>query len=296
MTLEPNVEIVEVGPRDGLQSLARVVPTSVKVTLITRLVAAGLRRVEVASFVNPRLVPQMADADALLRALPRGVASYIGLVLNTRGAERALAAGVDELSCVCAATDTFGLTNQGADRASSLAVACATIGKARAQGRLAHATIAVAFGCPYEGSVPHARVLDTARALRDAGASEVVLADTIGVAAPPEVARLCGELRSVLGDTPLRVHFHDTRGAGIANVWAAYGAGVRRFDGSVAGLGGCPFAPGASGNVATEHVVYAFTRGARGHTGIDLAALVDTARWLRQHIEGAPTLAQEEWR
>ncbi|MET0286697.1 MAG: hydroxymethylglutaryl-CoA lyase, partial [Polyangiales bacterium] len=281
--MERDVEIVEVGPRDGLQTESVQLSTATKVELIRKLEAAGARRVEVASFVNPKVVPQMADAEALLAALPRSDTTRIGLVLNERGAQRALAAGIGQLGLVCAASDAFGLKNQGKTGEQSLEMALRLLALARHEGRPAQVTISVAFGCPYSGDVPHDRVVEYARRLADGGPAEIALADTIGVAAPGEVERLVRRVIEAIRPLPIRVHFHDTRATGIANVWAAYGAGARSFDASIGGLGGCPFAPGAAGNVATGDVGYMFER-SRIRTGLDLAQLGEVAGWLRKRV------------
>ena len=274
------IEIVEVGPRDGLQNEALLVSTADKVALIRRCIAAGARRIEVASFVNPRKVPQMADAEAVVEILGRteGV-TRIGLVLNLRGAERALAAGVDQLGAVAVASDTFGVRNQGQDTWQSVAEAKAIIAMAQAAGRSAQVTIAAAFGCPFEGEIDPARVVEMARQLAQAGPCEVALADTIGVAVPAQVTALVTAVREAIAPLPVRVHFHDTRGTGVANAWAAAEAGAATVDASLGGLGGCPFAPGAAGNVATEDVAYLFARSGID-TGLDLAKLIDASHWL----------------
>lgn len=274
------IEFVEVGPRDGLQNEAVIVETADKVALIRRAIAAGARRIEVASFVNPKKVPQMADAEAVVEQLGRvdGV-TRIGLVLNERGAERALATGLDQLGAVAVASDEFGARNQGQTSAESVAVAARIVGMAQAAGITAQVTIATAFGCPFTGAVDPARVVGMARELAAAGPVEIALADTIGVAVPAEVSALVGAVRQAVAPLPVRVHFHNTRGTGIANVWAAVEAGAGVVDGSIGGLGGCPFAPGAAGNVASEDVVYLLERSGVT-TGLELARLVDTARWL----------------
>ena len=274
------IEFVEVGPRDGLQNEALLVSTQHKVELIRRAIAAGIRRIEVASFVNPGKVPQMADAEAVVAALgrPAGV-TRIGLVLNQRGAQRALAAGVDQLGAVAVASDEFGVRNQGQISAESLAVASEVIGMAQAAGITAQVTIAVAFGCPFSGAVDPAHVVSMARALVLAGPVEIALADTIGVSVPAEVSTLVTAVCAAIAPLPVRVHFHNTRGTGIANVWAAVEAGASVVDGSIGGLGGCPFAPGAAGNVASEDVAYMLARSG-AQTGLDLPRLVETARWL----------------
>lgn len=276
----PAVEIVEVAPRDGLQNEKKVVSTAAKLELIDRAIRAGARRLEVTSFVNPARVPQMADAEAVVAGLPRrDDVTYIALVLNGRGAERALASGVDELGAVCVASDTFGIRNQGQTAAESLAVACETAALAHAAGRAAQITIAAAFGCPFEGEMPIDRVVEMAKRAAEANPREVALADTIGVAVPAQVAEAVARVAEAIAPLPVRVHFHDTRNTAIANVWAAIGAGARVIDSSLGGLGGCPFAPGASGNVATEDVLYLLDRSGIA-TGYDRALAIDTANWL----------------
>jgi hydroxymethylglutaryl-CoA lyase len=274
------IEFVEVGPRDGLQNEALLVSTEHKVELIRRSIAAGVRRIEVASFVNPAKIPQMADAEAVVAALdrPKGV-TRIGLVLNQRGAQRALTAGLDQLGAVAVASDEFGVRNQGQSSAESVDEAARIIALAQAAGITAQVTIAVAFGCPFSGAVDPAHVVAMARQLAQAGPVEIALADTIGVAVPAEVTALVTAVRAAIAPLPLRVHFHNTRGTGIANVWAAVQAGSSVVDGSIGGLGGCPFAPGAAGNVASEDVAYMLERSGVA-TGLDLAQLVETARWL----------------
>ena len=275
-----SIEIVEVGPRDGLQNEALLVSTADKVALIRRCVAAGARRIEVASFVNPRKVPQMADAEAVVAALGAvaGV-TRIGLVLNLRGAERALACGVDQLGAVAVASDEFGMRNQGQSLAQSVTEAKAIIGMAKAAGRPAQVTIAAAFGCPFEGEVDPARVIEMARRLAEAGPCEIALADTIGVAVPAAVTVLVTAVRAAIAPLPVRVHFHDTRNTGIANVWAAVAAGAATVDAALGGLGGCPFAPGAAGNVATEDVAYLLQRSGV-ETGLELDRLLEASHWL----------------
>ena len=273
------VEIVEVGPRDGLQNEASIVSTDDKLALIERLVAAGLRRIEVTSFVNPAKVPRMADAEELCRRLPRrDDVTWVGLVLNAKGARRAIDAGLDELGAVVMATDSFGLRNQGRDREGTLEVARAIMAEARDAGRAGQITISAAFGCPYEGEVPAERVIDLARRAADARPREIALADTIGVAVPAQVTELVERVRAAIEPLPVRAHFHNTRSLGAANTWAAILAGASTVDASLGGLGGCPFAPNATGNVATEDVAYMLARSGIA-TGIDLAALIEAERW-----------------
>src|SRR3989344_8391340 len=235
-----SIQIVEVGPRDGLQNEPDIVSTADKLEMIGRMIDAGARRLEVASLVHPQRVPQMADAEAVIAGLPdRKDVSYIGLTLNKRGVLRALATkeggrrGVDEIGCVIVATDTFGQKNQGQTVAEGIAEASEMIRFAKENGLIAQVTISAAFGCPFEGDVPAQRIVDIARAVLEAGPSEIALADTIGVGVPAQVTDLYGRLREfVPADIPLRAHFHNTRGTGIANAWAAIQAGVS--------LSGCP--------------------------------------------------------
>ncbi|WP_340588940.1 hydroxymethylglutaryl-CoA lyase [Erythrobacter alti] len=275
------VEMVEVGPRDGLQNEAVQISTFDKLALIERAIAAGSRRIEVTSFVNPKAVPQMADADAVCAGLPeRDEVTYIGLVLNGRGAERALATGrIDQLGAVCVATDTFAQKNQRQTSDQSVEVAQELVAMAQAAGKTGQVTIGASFGCPFEGEVAEERVVAMAEQLAKANPVEIALADTIGVGNPAHVTRLVKAVTGVIAPIPVRVHFHNTRGTGLANVWAAIAAGVRTVDASIGGLGGCPFAPSAAGNVATEDVVYMLER-AGISTGLDLEKLIETHRWL----------------
>jgi hydroxymethylglutaryl-CoA lyase len=281
---DTQIEIVEVGPRDGLQSQADVLPTHVKVELIQRLAKAGLRRIEVASFVNPKRVPQMADAEQVVSALDHSSpVQYVGLVLNQRGFERAVAAGCTEVGMVVAATDTFAQRNQGATIDEAIAAWDAIAPQAHDRGIRAQVTISTSFGCPFEGEVPTARVVDIAKRLARAQPLEIALADTIGVAVPEHVHRLVSEVRSAVPQVPLRCHFHNTRNTGIANAWAAVAAGIRVLDASVGGIGGCPFAPKATGNIGTEDLVYLLERSGYD-TGIDLRALIEVAHWIEQRL------------
>jgi hydroxymethylglutaryl-CoA lyase len=275
------VELVEVGPRDGLQNEAAIVSTADKLALIRRAIDYGVRRIEVTSFVNPKKVPQLADAEELVAILPdRDDVTYIGLVLNRRGAERALATGrIDELGAVCVTSDTFGVRNQGQSSDESLAAAIDIVALAKAAGRGGQITIATAFGCPFEGEVAIDRVVEMAKRAADSAPREIALADTIGVGVPAQVSEMVGRVREAVGDLPVRVHFHNTRGTGIANVWAAVAEGAATVDASLGGLGGCPFAPGAAGNVATEDVIYMLEKSGI-QTGIRLPQVVEAAGWL----------------
>ncbi len=282
------VECVEVGPRDGLQNEPEIIATADKLSLIERALDAGARRIEVASFVNPKRVPQMADAEAVCAGLPdRKDVTYIGLVLNERGAERALATGrIDQLGAVAITTDAFAIANQGQTSAESVATAQAIMGIAKAAGKSAQITVSAAFGCPFSGEVAEDHVVAMAIKLAEANPVEIALADTIGVADPAHVARLIARVCKAIDPIPVRAHFHNTRGTGLANVWAAIAAGASVIDASIGGLGGCPFAPGAAGNVASEDVVYMLERGGID-TGMDLDKLIDTAQWLSA-IMGKP--------
>jgi hydroxymethylglutaryl-CoA lyase len=280
------IEFVEVGPRDGLQNEKQLIATEAKLALIARAIDAGARRIEVTSFVNPKKVPQMADAEDVCAGLPaRPDVTFIGLVMNARGAERALATGrIDQLGAVAVATDTFAMANQGQTSDGSVAAASEIIAMARAAGRTGQVTIAASFGCPFEGEVAEDRVVEMARRLAEAGPVEVALADTIGVGNPAHVARLVARVREAIAPLPVRVHFHNTRNTGLANVWAAVEAGARVVDASLGGLGGCPFAPGAAGNVPSEDVVYMLER-AGVATGMDLGELIEASRWLGTVME-----------
>lgn len=281
MMYTKSVEIVEVAPRDGLQNEKVLISTEDKIALVERAIASGARRIEVTSFVNPRAVPQMADAEAVCAALPvRDDVTYIGLVMNRRGADRALATGrIDQLGAVSVATDAFAMANQGQTSDGSVDAACEIMAAARDAGKTAQVTIAAAFGCPFEGEVSEARVLAMAEALAAGGAVEIGLADTIGVANPAHVASLVGKVRTLIAPVPVRVHFHNTRGTGLANVWMAVAEGASTVDAAIGGLGGCPFAPGAAGNVSTEDVVYMLERAGIG-TGLNLGALIEANHWL----------------
>ena len=278
------VEIVEVGPRDGLQNEPSTLTTATKVDFIGRLVAAGVRRLEVASFVNPKRVPQMADAEELLRALPRRPdVTYIGLVLNRRGYERALAAGCNEIGMAVVASDTFNQRNQGVSTEQSLEAWLEIAVAARAAGVRTQVTVSAAFGCPFEGEIAPERVVDLARRAAAGQPRELALADTIGAVVPSQVTDLVARVRRAVPDLPLRCHFHNTRNTGIANAYAAIEAGVCVLDASIGGIGGCPFAPAATGNVPTEDLVYMLERMGIA-TNLDLDALIATSRWIQTQL------------
>lgn len=280
-----SVEIVEMAPRDGLQNEDTLLSTEDKVELVERAIAAGARRIEVTSFVNPARVPQMADADEVMAAVPRRPGlSYAGLVMNERGLDRALTAGVDEVDVVVVATDTFCRRNQGVSTSEAADLATSLVARARSAGIFTTVTVAAAFGCPFEGEVREDRLREVLGRVVDAGPDELALADTIGVAVPSQVsARLRIAAEEAGPDLPLRLHLHDTRHTGVANAVAAHAAGVRTLDASIGGAGGCPFAPNATGNVATEDLVYLFDRMGVA-TGLDLATTTATTRWLEERL------------
>jgi hydroxymethylglutaryl-CoA lyase len=280
-----DVTIVEVSPRDGLQNEPVVLSTEAKVELVTRLVRAGARRVEAVSFAHPRLVPSMADAEAVMERVPRvdGV-SYAGLVLNRRGLDRALGAGVDEVNVVVCVSDTFSRRNQNAATDESMQAAVEVIGSANARGLFTTLTLATSFGCPFEGEVSPDRVVELAAEGAGAGVQELCLADTIGVGVPSQVKELAGRVRAAVGDAPpLRFHFHNTRNTGFANAVTAVELGATVLDASAGGIGGCPFAPNATGNIATDDLVYLLERMGLD-TGYDLDALLPTAAFLSQQL------------
>jgi hydroxymethylglutaryl-CoA lyase len=280
LALPNSVQIVEVGPRDGLQNQSVPVATADKVALIERAIAAGARRIEATSFVHPKLVPQMADAEAVMAAVPRrSDVSYIGLVLNRRGFDRALAAGVDEIHTGVFTTESFNQKNQGMTVEENLRAWDEIAHLAHAAGVRVSISIAAAFGCPYEGEVAAARVIELARRVAEAGPAEIGLGDTIGVGVPTQVTELLGGIREAVGDIPLRCHFHNTRNTGYANAAAPLAAAASALDASVGGLGGCPFAPAATGNIATEDLTYLLERMGVS-TGIALTPMARTGLWL----------------
>ncbi|WP_442595043.1 hydroxymethylglutaryl-CoA lyase [Parapusillimonas sp. JC17] len=294
--MKETITITDVALRDGLQNQPFNVPTHVKVRMARMLFEAGLQSLEAASFVSPKAVPQMGDAEEVIRAL-KGCGRVSGLAPNVRGLERALSANIQEVAVVMSATDTMNRKNLNMSLEETLKASEEVLRVARANGVDTRAYVAVAFECPFEGLTPSERVFDLCDALLEAGAQEVVIADTIGAAAPGQVSSLLSGLKGRVPQDMLAVHFHDTRGMGVANAWAALEAGVRRFDSSVGGIGGCPFAPGAAGNLATEDLVLMAEQSGFS-TGVDLAKLLgvldyaeeqlgrtlggNSSRWLRQ--------------
>jgi hydroxymethylglutaryl-CoA lyase/(R)-citramalyl-CoA lyase len=278
-----SVIVCDVGPRDGLQNDAKTLPPATRAELVNRLASAGLRRIEVGSFVNPARIPQMAGIEEVVAAIERkeGVV-YAGLALNDQGYDRLASTGLDEVHFAFSASETFNRKNQNAASEESLESGIRIVERAHADGIRATVTIGTAFGCPFEGAVDPGRVLGFAERVATAGADEVVYADTVGVAVPRQVKHLVGE--SVGHGTPIGVHLHNTRNTGFANAIAALEAGAEVFDASVGGIGGCPFAPRATGNICTEDLVY-LLHGEGIDTGIDLGALIGVAEWLEGVLE-----------
>jgi hydroxymethylglutaryl-CoA lyase/(R)-citramalyl-CoA lyase len=276
------VTVYDVGPRDGLQNEPEVLDVATRAELVRRLVGAGVSAVEVASFVDPRRMPQMAHAEEVVEAV--GEAPEVvraGLALNERGYERLVATGLDEVRFAFGVTESFNERNQGASVEESLDVAGRIVARAREDGLRSTVTLSVAFGCPFEGEVDPSRVIEVAGRIVESGPDALVLADTIGVGAPGAVRELIG--RAAALGKPIGGHFHNTRNTGYANAFAALEAGATVLDASVGGLGGCPFAPNATGNIATEDLVYALHREGVA-TGIDLEALVAVAAWLAETL------------
>lgn len=284
------ITIVEVGPRDGLQNEKAILDPAVRADLVHRLEAAGARRIEAVSFVHPKYVPQMAGAEEVMAALPPAAGrSRIGLVLNGKGYDRALGTAVDEVNVAMSATDGFGLKNQGLSVDQQVQMLADIIaGRANADGQPGatpslSATLSCVWGCPFDGEVPVGQVADLVGRIAELGVAEIALADTIGAGDPWAVTRKVEAARAAAPDAVLRLHFHDTRNTGLANAFAGIEAGVSVLDASVGGIGGCPFAPGATGNIATEDLVYMLER-AGFSTGYDLDALITTARWIGEKI------------
>jgi len=276
------IEIIEVSPRDGIQNEKTLLSSDEKLALIDRAVRAGVARIEVTSFVNPKKVPQMADADEIAARLPRDVSTrYIGLALNPRGFERASNAELDEINFVCVASNTFSLKNQGTDIAGGIS-AFAKVSDIPTTAKVG-VTIATAFGCPFEGEVGIKQLMEVVHGCMACEPFELALADTIGVATPVDVAQRIDAVRQAYPDVPLRLHFHNTRNTGFANAWAGVQAGATALDSSFGGVGGCPFAPRATGNIATEDLVYMLERAGIA-TGVSLDASVEAAQWLEARL------------
>jgi len=278
------IEIVEVGPRDGLQNEGKLLETSVKIEFIERLVDAGVRRIEAASFVHPKLVPAMADSEAVMKGLSRSTGTkFIGLALNERGLRRALDAGCDEVNFVMVASAGFGQRNQNATPLETADLFDRVAVLAHDDGVPISVTISVAFGDPFDGEVAVETLETLVDRAQSAGASEIALGDTIGVAEPWAVSQVINRVKVSAKQTPLRLHFHNTRNTALANIYASIEHKVHIFDASCGGIGGCPFAPAATGNVPTEDVLYMLHR-AGYHTGVDLEKMIETANWLSKQL------------
>jgi hydroxymethylglutaryl-CoA lyase len=280
------IYITDVSPRDGLQNQATQVSTAAKLELIRLLAAAGVASVEATSFVSPRAVPQMADAGELVQQLNLAMPALRSSVLvpNLKGLERAHAAGAKEIAVVLSATETMNQKNINMSLDAAIEASVQTLQQARSHGLRTRAYVAVAFECPFEGVPPQERVLSLAQRMAAAGADEIVIADTIGAASPAAVKQLMTALAGVLPATQLAIHLHDTRGMAVANAWAALEAGIRRFDASAGGIGGCPFAPGAAGNLATEDLVL-MAASSGFSTGIDLDGLLDAVDFAAAQLQ-----------
>ncbi len=278
MTLPSEIKIVEVGPRDGLQNESTPIPTTAKVTFIRALAAAGLQRIEVASFVNPKAVPQLADAPEVIKGLPDddGV-TYSALVPNERGLDRAIQSGVRRIAVFTAASDSFTKKNIGMTIEESLTVFRPVLRKATDAGISARGYVSTSFTCPFEGRIDPEKVAEVSQRLLDLGVDEVAISDTIGAAVPTDVESTVGQVLRVVPRDRIALHFHDTCGTALANVLAGLQLGIATFDSSAGGLGGCPFAPGAAGNLATEDLVYMLD-GMKIRTGVDSAGVLAAAR------------------
>lgn len=277
------ITICEVGPRDGLQSEKRLFSVAERVELIDRLSAAKMPLIEAVSFVNPKKVPQMAEPEQVLAKIQRREGARIaGLALNQKGAERALDAGIDELRFALMASETFNRRNQGADVWDNIAMFERIIAPVKAAGIRCVAIIGTSFGCPFEGEIAEQRVVDIAKRMAESGADGLILADTIGAAVPNQVQQRFAAVAAAIGrDCELGCHFHNTRNTGFANAYAAYLSGARVFDASIGGLGGCPFAPRATGNIASEDLIHMLRNMGLTIT-VDLPALLSVAEWLQQ--------------
>jgi hydroxymethylglutaryl-CoA lyase len=285
------VSIIEVGPRDGLQSEPELLSTSTKLDFIQRAVDAGIRRMEVTSFVHPKRVPQMADAEAVVVGLPkRDDVTYIGLVLNKRGFDRALAVNMDEIGMAVIASESYNQRNNGAPIQDSINAWLEMSAEAKQAGMRANCMVSSAFGCPFEGEVPLSRVLDIVKQIMEGDPVELGFADSIGVGVPTQVTEMIGAVREIAPNVPLRFHFHNTRNTGLANAQAAVDAGVDSLDASIGGIGGCPFAPAATGNIPTDDLLYMLDR--QGvETGVSLDKIVETSHWLAEQLgRGIPAM------
>lgn len=285
--MREQVVINDVGPRDGLQNQARILTPEQRLQLINALLNAGLQHIEFGSFVSPKAVPAMAGTDLLATQLPQDAAEFTALTLNRKGYDLAQQVGVRSVGVVVAASDTMNQKNVRMDTATALSVAAEIQAQARTDGVKVHACVATAWECPFEGAVDPGKVSALAAQLIDQGATQIVIADTIGAAHPAQVRALMQRLADEFGAPTFTCHFHDTRAMGVANAYAALEAGIRRFDASIGGLGGCPFAPGATGNVATEDLVM-MLKLMGFDTGIDMDKLI-AAGQLAGELTGTPS-------
>ena len=282
--MSTEIEIIEVSPRDGIQNEIKILNTETKLELIKRGISAGIRRFEVTSFVNPKRVPQMADAEAVVAGLKKySTASFIGLTLNKQGFERAKKSGLNEANFVVVATDTFSQKNQGTTTEKSILI-LQNICKMASKEINIGVTIGAAFGCPFEGEVSLGKLMKVVEKCVEFQPDELSLADTIGVATPVDVTSKVKAVREAYPNLKLRLHLHNTRNTGLANAWAGFESGVKHFDASLGGVGGCPFAPKATGNIPTEDLVYLFSRSGI-ETNICLDQAIETAKWLEQKLE-----------
>lgn len=278
------VSIIEVGPRDGLQSEPELLSTAVKLDFIGRAVDAGIRRMEVTSFVHPKRVPQMADAEDVVRGLPeRDDVTYIGLVLNKRGFDRARDVQMDEIGMAVIASETYNQRNNGVSTSDSIKAWLEMAAEAKQEGMRANVMVSSAFGCPFEGEVPLSHVLEIVKRVMEGNPVELGFADSIGVGVPAQVTEMIGAVREIAPGVPLRFHFHNTRNTGIANAYAAVEAGVDSLDASIGGIGGCPFAPAATGNISTDDLLYMLDRSGV-ETGVSLDKIVETSYWLQEQL------------
>lgn len=278
------VTLCEVGPRDGLQNQKQLLSTEAKIEFVERAIAAGIRRIEVTSFVNPKRVPQMADADQVMAGLKarwKDGITYIGLAVNKKGADRAIEAGCNEIGYAMAASATFNIKNAGMSVDDGIAQWKEIRAETKARGLRATATFGTAFGCPFEGDISADTIIELCKRVADA--DEIALADTVGVGVPSQVTDLFGRLRDAVPHVPMRAHFHNTRNTGFANAYAAVEAGVQTLDASIGGIGGCPFAPRATGNISTEDLVYMLNR-MGVETGADIEQLIAAAVWIEEQL------------
>ncbi len=292
MSTEPRrVSIIEVGPRDGLQSEPEILSTEAKIEFVRRAIDAGIRRMEVTSFVHPKRVPQMADAEALVRGLPdRDDVIYIGLVLNRRGFDRARDVNIDEIGMAVVASDTYNQRNQGVPTQESINAWLDIARDAKAAGIRANVMVSSAFGCPFEGEVPLQRVLEIIDQIAAGDPVELGIADSIGVAVPDQVTEMLEAVKARVPGLPIRMHLHNTRNTGLANAQAALDAGVASIDASIGGIGGCPFAPAATGNIPTDDLLYMLVRSGV-ETGVSLEKIIETSDWLVEQLgRGVPAM------